>query len=157
MNKKDKIQKIIDGIDFIEEHVHSRFHKTAKEYGLTLDQFHLLIELEELEIKLSNSAGPKINEIASKRNLSQNTISERITRLEKMNLVIRVKDESDRRISRVKLSEQGRELLKQISNEADSCYVIDLLDNLDDDTINVISSSIDMLTGIVNSDDISNK
>lgn len=152
MNNIDKIKKIIDGIDFIEEHVHLRFHKAAKEYGLTLDQFHLLVELEELEIKVTDNAGPKINDIACRQNLSQNTISERVTRLEKMNLVVRVKDESDRRISRVKLSAQGKELLNKISNEADSSYVINLLGSLSDETIDIISSSVDKLTEIVNSE-----
>lgn len=152
MNKAGRIKNIIDGINFIEEHVHLRFHKTAKEFGLTLDQFHLLVELEELEIKVPDNVGPKISDIASRRNLSQNTISERVTRLEKMNLVVRVKDESDRRISRVKLSTQGKELLKKISNEADSSYVERLLCILDDETIEIMSSSIDKLTTIINSE-----
>ena len=110
------------------------------------------MELEELEIKVPDNVGPKISDIASRRNLSQNTISERVTRLEKMNLVVRVKDESDRRISRVKLSTQGKELLKKISNEADSSYVERLLCILDDETIEIMSSSIDKLTTIINSE-----
>ena len=137
MNKAGRIKNIIDGINFIEEHVHLRFHKTAKEFGLTLDQFHLLVELEELEIKVPDNVGPKISDIASRRNLSQNTISERVTRLEKMNLV---------------LSTQGKELLKKISNEADSSNVERLLCILDDETIEIMSSSIDKLTTIINSE-----
>ena len=68
----------------IDVSIHQKYHTIAKMHGLTLDQFHLLIELDELLLDVpTEDAGIPIGAIASQRSAAQNTISERVSRLKK--------------------------------------------------------------------------
>lgn len=136
MNKSDKVKSIIDYRRSIEEFIHGRYHKLAEKYNLSLEQFHLLIELDELVLTINDEAtAPTIGDIARSIKNSQNTVSEKVTRLENKGLVERVKDNKDRRISRVVLTEQGRKLINKLSSEASSEFLFDSISGLNDDTI----------------------
>lgn len=136
MNKSDKVKSIIDYRRSIEEFIHGRYHKLAEKYNLSLEQFHLLIELDELALTINDEAtAPTIGDIARSIKNSQNTVSEKVTRLENKGLVERVKDNKDRRISRVVLTEQGRKLINKLSSEASSEFLFDSISGLNDDTI----------------------
>ena len=76
--------------------IHTKGHQIAQEYGLTYDQYHLLIYIELKE------RAPTINDIAEKFNKAQNTISEKVSRLEEKGLINRIGDEQDRRVTREK-------------------------------------------------------
>lgn len=136
MNKSDKVKSIINYRRSIEEFIHGRYHKLAEKYNLSLEQFHLLIELDELVLTINDEAtAPTIGDIARSIKNSQNTVSEKVTRLENKGLVERVKDNKDRRISRVVLTEQGRKLINKLSSEASSEFLFDSISGLNDDTI----------------------
>lgn len=91
--------------------IHAKGHNIAKEHGLTYDQYHLLIYLK------NSKEPPTINEISNILNRAQNTISEKVTRLEEKGLVKRVDDEKDRRITRVLVTEEGLKLVEAIKKE----------------------------------------
>lgn len=91
--------------------IHVKKHNIAKEYGLTYDQFHLLIYLKKL------NEPPTINNISNKLKRAQNTVSEKISRLEEKGYVKRIRDEKDRRITRVLITEEGLDILKAINKE----------------------------------------
>lgn len=91
--------------------IHAKGHNIAKEYGLTYDQYHLLIYLK------NSKEPPTINEISNILNRAQNTISEKVTRLEEKGLVRRIDDEKDRRITRVLVTEEGLKLVETIKKE----------------------------------------
>lgn len=91
--------------------IHTKGHQIAKEYGLTYDQYHLLVYLNSLK------SPPTISEISDKLNRAQNTISEKITRLEEKGLVNRIDDSTDRRVTRVIATELGIELISNIRRE----------------------------------------
>lgn len=133
MKKEEKIQSIIKLKDEINMLMHERYHSLAKKYGLSLEQFHLLMELDELMLDIYDEfKAPTIGEIAKKINNSQNTVSERVTRLENKGLVNRIKDSNDKRISRVVLADKGRSLLNSISQEANSQYLFNSISNMED-------------------------
>lgn len=46
--------------------IHLKHHETARKYNLTLEQFHLLIELYEMETDLSKDQSPTVGEIANR-------------------------------------------------------------------------------------------
>jgi len=88
--------------------IHAKGHNIAKECGLTYDQYHRLIYLK------NSKEPPTINEISNILNRAQNTISEKVTRLEEKGLVKRIDDEKDRRIKRVFVTEEGLKLVETI-------------------------------------------
>ncbi|MCF6462964.1 MarR family winged helix-turn-helix transcriptional regulator [Clostridium sp. Cult1] len=91
--------------------IHTKGHQIAQEYDLTYDQYHLLIYLS------FSKTPPTISEISKKYNRAQNTISEKISRLEEKELVSRIDDSMDRRITRVIITEKGLNLINTIRQE----------------------------------------
>lgn len=91
--------------------IHTKGHQIAQEYDLTYDQYHLLIYLS------FSKTPPTISEISKKYNRAQNTISEKISRLEEKELVSRIDDSMDRRITRVIITEKGLDLINTIRQE----------------------------------------
>lgn len=147
MNKDENIKKIIECKDKVDKLIHMKYHKLAEEYNLTLEQFHLLIEMDELMLDVDEKlVAPTVGELAKNINNSQNTVSERITRLENKGLVERKRDSSDKRISRVYLTEEGRKLIKELDKEASSNFLHDALWNMEDEEINLFLNCFLKLT-----------
>ncbi len=137
MNKEEKIQMIIKYKNEIDRLIHGKYHELAQKYELSLEQFHLLIELDELMLDINDEVNaPTVGEIAKNINNLQNTVSERITRLENKGLVKRVKDSNDKRISRVVLTQEGRTLINSIDKQASSKFLFNSISNMEDTDIN---------------------
>lgn len=136
MTRQEKILQIIQYKRDIDTCIHKRHHELAQKYDLSLEQYHLMVELDELMLEVNDEVlAPTVGEIAKSVNNSQNTVSERITRLEIKGLVKRVKDSKDRRISRVELTEEGRSFINAISRQASSSFLFDSISNLEDGMI----------------------
>jgi DNA-binding MarR family transcriptional regulator len=132
-SRDEKAIEIIQSKMEIDELIRRKHHELAQQYGLSLEQFHLLIELEELMLDVDNeSSAPTIGEIASSINNSQNTVSEKITRLENKKLVTRTRDLKDRRISRIVLTDEGRSLIEAISAQANNRFLFDSISKMED-------------------------
>ena len=132
-----KKQTILEYRDKINALTHQQYHAQAQKHGLSLEQFHLLIELDELDIDLpAEDSGLSIGKIAQHIGNAQNTISERISRLEKKGLVQRIRDPKDRRICRVVFTEEGQKIIETINHAADAFMLSDALDVLDEEEIN---------------------
>jgi DNA-binding MarR family transcriptional regulator len=100
----------------------------------------LLLELESLTSgKSEDSDAPTIGHMARNVNLSQNTVSEKITRLEKKGLVSRQKDEKDRRISRIYLTASGKSLLNEIEQDASKRFLEEALSELPIEDLDTLS------------------
>lgn len=136
MESKGKYRQIIDDLREINRAIHMKHHELAKKYSLTHDQFHLLIHLD------NKKNIPTIGQIASWSGKAQNTISEMVTRLEEKNLLKRVKDKKDRRISRVMMTEESIKLIEKISYEARYEFVFEALRRLDEDMVNNLSEGL---------------
>lgn len=119
--------------------IHKRGHSIAKEYGLTYDQFHLLIYLDH------SKEPPTINDISNKLNRAQNTISEKVTRLEEKGLVKRTGDENDRRITRVLITEEGLKLVKTIKKERNNRVICMALSKMENDEIENLLFTLEKL------------
>lgn len=151
MDREEKIQMIIQCKSEIDKLIHGKYHKLAQEYGLSLEQFHLLIELDELMLDVDSGAeAPTIGEIAKNINNSQNTVSEKITRLESKGLVERKKDANDRRISRIVLTEKGRNLINSIDIQASSRFLFDSILNMEDEDIDDLLRCLKKLVNLMN-------
>jgi len=86
----------------IEMHSHSLIQR----HGVTVPQ---LLVLQALREPRELSAG----ELARKVQLSQGTITDLLIRLEKRQLILRVRDEADRRRIHVRLTPEGATLVEQ--------------------------------------------
>lgn len=136
---REDTSKIVDYIEQINKLIHMKHHELAHKNNLSLDQFHLLIHLKH---KLYKDKSPTIGDIAKRSGRAQNTISERVTRLEERGLLKKVKDENDRRISRVIMSDKGRELISSINYQASKEFVFNALSDIDE------KISVDLLKGL---------
>ncbi|OEC85817.1 MULTISPECIES: MarR family winged helix-turn-helix transcriptional regulator [Methanobacterium] len=119
------VAEIWEYLERVEKVIHSKHHKAAKKYGLTLEQFHLLIELDELELDIISEKAlpPTIGEIAADIGNAPHTLSGRIKRLEKKGLIKKIRDEKDLRINRVVFTEKGRDLINNIKKETGDEFI----------------------------------
>ena len=145
-NRDEKILMIIQSKMEIDKLIQRKHHELAQQYGLSLEQFHLLIELDELMLDIDNeSSAPTVGEIASSIDNSQNTVSEKITRLENKGLVTRIKDVKDRRISRIVLTDEGRSLIDAISKQASNRFLFDAISRMKSEDIDDLLECLEKL------------
>ena len=141
MEKQKIVDLILDTQKEIDQTIHENYHRLAKKLGLSLDQFHLLLEIEESMIGVdSELQSPTIGLLAENINVSQNTVSERISRLEKKGYLKRVMDKKDRRINHVVLTESGKNLMNTISSEAETDFVRNALLKMQSDELETFLS-----------------
>lgn len=132
MINNDKCEKVIGYLDEIQNIIHNKHHELAQKYNLTLEQFHLLLHLS------MKSTPPTVNEIANSFNNAQNTMSEKLSRLQEKNLIEKVKDPKDKRISRISLSIQGKKLIDTICYEAENCFVKDAIAKMEEQKLQTL-------------------
>lgn len=144
--KSEKAARIMEKRDQVDATVHRNYHTLAQKFGLSLDQFHLLLELDELNLDVcSDDEAPTIGILAQNVNVTQNTASERVTRLEKKRLVRRMSDSRDRRVSHVLLTGNGKALIAQISAEAETDFLKTALSNMPEEALDRFLSCYDAL------------
>lgn len=117
--------------------IHLKHHEIAQSHGLTLEQFHLLMELDELELNMISDdlLPPTIGELAADIGNAPHTLSGRIKRLEKKGLIKKIQDENDLRINRVVFTENGQELINTIKKEAHNAFIQNALKKMDKETL----------------------
>lgn len=125
MNSITKAEKIIQYLDEIQNVIHNKHHELAQKYNLTVEQFHGLLHLN------MRSTPPTVNEIAHHFNNAQNTMSEKLSRLEEKGLIMRVKDSSDKRVTRVALTAEGKKLVDTVCFEAENKFVADSISKME--------------------------
>jgi len=130
------LREITDSLEELDRLVHARHHRLAQKYNLTEEQYSLLIELDELCLDVADGeAAPTIGQMAEVFRNAQNTMSDRISRLERRGLVQRVPDPEDRRVSRVVVTAAGQQLLDTIRQEAGRDFLLDALGRMPGGTV----------------------
>lgn len=143
MKKNDTIKEIINSKNKINSILHENHHKIALNYGLTIEQYHLLVEIDDLMLEFDdNSFAPTIGEIAKNIRNSSNTVSEKISRLENKGLLNKIKDSKDRRISRVVLTDKGRKLIDNIASEAGINFLFCALSEMEEEKLCTLLSGL---------------
>nr|WP_319374649.1 MarR family winged helix-turn-helix transcriptional regulator [uncultured Methanobacterium sp.] len=117
--------------------IHLKHHEIAQSHGLTLEQFHLLLELDELELDMISDdlLPPTIGELAADIGNAPHTLSGRIKRLEKKGLIKKIQDDNDLRINRVVFTENGQELINTIKKEAHNAFIQNALKKMNKETL----------------------
>lgn len=134
-----RVNEAIEYWDVINRIIHLKHHETARRYGLTLEQFHLLLELDNMELMgLKNGVPPTIGEMAAKIGNAPHTISEKIKRLEEKGFVEKIRDKHDQRINRVVLTSKGRKMVHNIRIESKDVFFYNAMDKLDKKSLNCL-------------------
>lgn len=89
-----------------------------------------------------------IGELSSRMYLACSTVTDLLDRMERNELVKRVKDESDRRIVRVEVLPKGHDLLDQVMQNRRK-YIESVLDELDETVIDGIDKSFEIFNSKV--------
>jgi len=145
MNKK--ISNILDNWKHIDRLIHLEYHDFAQKNNLTLEQFHVLIEIDDLCLDVLNEGiAPTVGTIAANIGNAPHTLSEKITRLEKKGLVEKIKDKNDLRISRVVLTDEGRKLIEKIKHQAEQTFIQSALTSMDNLYLDMLNDGLENLT-----------
>lgn len=89
-----------------------------------------------------------IGELSNRMYLACSTVTDLLDRMERNELVKRVKDESDRRIVRVEVLPKGHDLLEQVMQNR-RLYIESVLDELDESVIESIDHSFEIFNSKV--------
>ncbi|MTI68816.1 MAG: MarR family transcriptional regulator [Firmicutes bacterium] len=99
-----EIEKSLRKVDNI---IRQKGREILKDFNITAPQF---IALQWL----INEGDLTIGELSKKMSLACSTITDLIDRMEKNKLVVRTKDENDKRVVRIKVKEKGHTLVQEV-------------------------------------------
>jgi len=139
--------EIQENLELINNLIQSKYLETAKNCNLTLEQFHILIELYHHHgSMISDEILPlSIGEIAEDIGNAPHTLSERIKRLEKKDLIKKVRDEKDHRITRVLLSPKGYSLMENIEKQSNYIFIYNALEKMDEKVLKNLLNGLKQL------------
>lgn len=100
-------------------------------YTITPPQFIALQWLDEL-------GDMTIGDLSNKMYLAFSTTTDLIDRMEKNNLVQRIRDEEDRRVVRIHLLSEGKKIIKEVI-EMRQMYLGDIVSDFEKDEIETLS------------------
>ncbi|MCF1712295.1 MarR family transcriptional regulator [Corynebacterium argentoratense] len=113
------------------------YFRVAQQSDLTGPQLTIMTRLEE--------HGPaRISEVAREEGIRIPTASNALHQLEERGMISRLRDTSDKRGVRVKLTAQGREELKRVGAERDRHFAT-LLELLDEDELKLAEQLIPVI------------
>lgn len=102
-----EIEKYLRKVDNI---IRKKGREILRDFNITVPQFLALQWL-------INHGSLTISELSQKMSLACSTITDLIDRMEKNDLVERIRDDKDKRVVRVEAKNNGHELLKKVMNE----------------------------------------
>lgn len=111
------------------------------DYDITPPQFNALLTLVE-------NGDLTIGELSNKMYLACSTVTDLLDRMERNDLVVRVKDEKDRRIVRIQVLDKGHDLIEKILNTR-RIYLAKVLEECDIASIDELSKSVSLLNSIM--------
>jgi MarR family transcriptional regulator, organic hydroperoxide resistance regulator len=103
-NDSDSVYAVFSGV--VRFHYY-RMHMLLEKFGVYPGQHKLFFVL-------GKQGGLSQKELAEKLNIKAATITVMLNRMEKAKLIERRQDQSDQRVTRVYLTEQGRKILDQV-------------------------------------------
>lgn len=117
------IEKYLRKVDYI---IRRKGREILSDFNITVPQF------TALQI-LINQGNMTIGELSQKMALACSTITDLIDRMEKSELVVRKKDEKDRRVVRVEVLPNGHNILKKVLDKRIEFLSLKLADFSDEE------------------------
>ncbi len=103
-------EQYVDDVEMLVRRIEHLLRTQARaelaDLGVTRDQFHVLIALCGLELTMG--------ELGERLGVAGSTITDLVDRMERAGLAERVRDETDRRVIRVRMTSGGRAVLHRV-------------------------------------------
>jgi len=141
--KQDAIADILDAWRMIDRVIHARYHELAQANDLTLEQFHLLLQLEEHQLEMTSGA-PTIGQIADAAGNAPHTLTDRIKRLEKKGLVKKTRDDRDQRICRITVTPAGHRLITKIVTTGGGDFIRAALERMKGTELTALNGALEL-------------
>jgi DNA-binding MarR family transcriptional regulator len=134
---EELIQRIMNGLYRIGRGRHAVFQEELPRYGVTLQQFHLLLYL-----KLQG--GAKVSEVGRMMMVSTPTASRMVNALQRAGLVKKEKSPRDQRAAVLTLTRRGSKLVERV-RERQNDFLISLLHDIPDRDLEAFLRVIEMM------------
>lgn len=133
-----KVEGLLRHVAFI---IKMRGREMLEDFGITNPQFNALLVLKE-------HPDITMGELCDKLYLACSTATDLIDRMEKNELLERKRDQEDRRVIRLSITEKGRQVIAEVI-EARRRYVASILQQLQPEEIEQLASSLDKLHSLM--------
>ncbi|MCT8137462.1 MarR family transcriptional regulator [Anaerobacillus sp. CMMVII] len=133
----DQVAHIEKSIRMIADVVKQKGREILTQFPITPPQFVALQWLHEF-------GDMTIGELSSKMYLACSTTTDLVDRMEKNELVERVKDTNDRRVVRIHLLEKGATIIQEVIKKRQE-YLSDVLKHLSIEEVNVLEQNLSHL------------
>ncbi|MCO0601048.1 MarR family transcriptional regulator [Peribacillus butanolivorans] len=133
-NQTAHVVEIERELRYVSSWLKQRGREILSDYKITIPQFLALQWLFE-------AGDMTIGELSTKMFLAFSTTTELIDRMEKHQLVQRVKDEKDRRVVRIHLLEEGERIIEEVINKRQQ-YLSGVLVNFSESDIVSLSGTL---------------
>lgn len=135
------LSKIMQSLRRIFKAIKDYSHKVLKKYGITGPQLWVLKTI-------SLSGSPSLGDLGRKMYLRPSTITGLIDVLERKGDVVRLRDQEDRRVVKVKLTPKGKRLARRTPNPVQGKMIYGLR-GLKKEELNLIYNSVQKLVEIM--------
>jgi MarR family transcriptional regulator, organic hydroperoxide resistance regulator len=133
----EQVAAIEKSLRMVADIVKQKGREILNEFPITPPQFVALQWLHEF-------GDMTIGELSSKMYLACSTTTDLIDRMEKNELVERVKDTNDRRVVRIHLLEKGRTIIKEVIQQR-QVYLQNVLEGFSKENVDFLENSLDVL------------
>ncbi|GEL07184.1 MarR family winged helix-turn-helix transcriptional regulator [Salisediminibacterium halotolerans] len=134
---RNQVGSIERTLRMVADIVKQKGREILNEFPITPPQFVALQWLHEY-------GDMTIGELSAKMYLAYSTTTDLIDRMEKNDLVERVKDENDRRVVRIHLQDKGTTIIREVINQREA-YLQDVLENFSKDEVDFLENSLSQL------------
>ncbi len=136
-NEMQQVAHIEKSLRKIADIIKQRGREILTQFPITPPQFIALQWLHEY-------GDMTIGELSTKMYLACSTTTDLVDRMEKNNLVERVKDTNDRRVVRIHLLEKGATIIQEVIKKRQE-YLNDVLKHLSEEEVNVLEQNLSHL------------
>ncbi|MDF2902665.1 MAG: MarR family transcriptional regulator [Bacillus sp. (in: firmicutes)] len=134
MGQQEVFAEVEKDLRYISGIIKQKGREILSTYTITPPQFVALQWLFE-------DGDMTIGELSNKMFLACSTTTDLVDRMEKNNLVVRVKDSSDRRVVRIHLLEEGTRIIDEVIKKR-QLYLKDVLKNFSDEEVFQMKNSL---------------
>lgn len=130
----ENIELYLRKIDYI---IRKKGREILQDYNMTIPQF------TALQIIINNE-DITIGELSQKMNLACSTITDLVSRMENTELVLRKKDEKDKRVVRIEVLDKGHEILHLVMEKRRD-YLSEKLTDIDSENKHALNDALEKL------------
>lgn len=130
----ENIELYLRKIDYI---IRKKGREILQDYKMTIPQF------TALQIMINNE-DITIGELSQKMNLACITITDLVSRMENTELVLRKKDEKDKRVVRIEVLDKGHEILHLVMEKRRD-YLSEKLTDIDSENKHALNDALEKL------------